>query len=437
MPSTDHAIRRHPSPHRPNAHGRRRLAALTALGLVLAACNPAPPSPSPAPPSTDAPTASVGPGESGTAADSTYARIRADVAAIRGLTPTADVDPVSIDEAELRTNLEAEFDAENTPQELAVAEDTLIALGFLAPGASLRALTLDFQSGQVAGYYSPERDELYVVRRGAALGPSDRVTYAHEFTHQLQDQHVDLGSLGISDAEQSDRSLGRLALIEGDASFAQQTWTQQNLTSEELGQLLAEALDPEALAALQRAPAFLRETALFPYQDGLAFVSRLIASGGGYPAVDAAYRDPPDSTEQILHPDKYLTREDPIAVAIPDGAAAALGAGWSVAGEDTLGELILRTWLTEGNVPLARARVATAGWGGDRLALLRGPDGETAVALVTVWDTAADATEFASAAEMALQGIERVGEVGHEAGTTIVTLALGPSAAALAAFLQR
>ena len=412
------------------------LAALIGLALALGACSPVPATPTP-PPTSTAPADSPAPGESGSVADATYARIRADVVAIRGLTPTADVDPVGIDEAQLRTNLEAEFDAENSPEELAVAEDMLIALGFLQPGASLRALTLDFQSGQVAGYYSPERDELYVVRRGAALGPSDRVTYAHEFTHQLQDQHVDLGSLGISDAEQSDRSLGRLALIEGDASFAQQTWTQQNLTSEELGQLLAEALDPEALAALQRAPAFLRETALFPYQDGLAFVSRLIASGNGYAAVDAAYRDPPDSTEQILHPDKYLTREDPIEVAIPAGAAAALGAGWSAAGEDTLGELILRTWLTEGDVPLAQARVATAGWGGDRLALLRGPEGDTALALVTVWDTPADASEFASAAETALAGIRRVGKIGHEVGSTTVTVALGPSAIVLDAFLQR
>ena len=410
----------------PRCHALRL--AVLVIGIALGACSPTPSTPPSGPPT---------PGGSPPSTDATYARIRADVEAIRGLAPTADVDPVAIDEAQLRTSLEAEFDAQNTREELAVAEDILIALGFLPPGASLRALTLDFQSGQVAGYYSPERNELFVVRRGAALGPSDRVTYAHEFTHQLQDQHIDLGSLGLSDADMSDRSLGRLALIEGDASSIQQTWTQQNLTSEELGQLLAEALDPEAIAALQRAPMFLRETALFPYQDGLAFVSRLTASGGGYAAVDAAYRDPPDSTEQILHPDKYLTREDPIEVSIPGGAASALGAGWAVAGEDTLGELILRTWLTQGDVPLARARVATAGWGGDRLVLLRGPDGATAVGIVTVWDSAADATEFGDAAGMALAGLDRTVDIAHVAGTTEVVVAFGSRAVDLAAALAR
>ena len=73
-------------------------------------------------------------------------------------------------------------------------------------------MTLDLLAGQVAGYYSPERDELFVVSRtGQASGRSERSTYAHEFTHQLQDQRFDLGSLGLRPS--STRATGQLARL--------------------------------------------------------------------------------------------------------------------------------------------------------------------------------------------------------------------------------
>ena len=364
-----------------------------------------------------------------------YAQIRAAVEQLRGLQPTAAVEPVTIDAAQLRSNLEAEFDRAHTPASLANTEGLLIALGLLPAGASLRALTLDFQAGQVAGYYSPEQGELFVVNRSGGLGAVELVTYAHEFTHQLQDQRIGLDSLGLDVADQSDRSLARLAVVEGDATSVQTTWMTANLDPHQLGQLLGSALDPASLEAFQRAPAFLRDTALFPYQDGLAFVSRLVALGG-YARVDAAYADPPDSTEQILHPNTYLDREPPIEATVPDGLAGTLGAGWSEAARDTLGELILRIWLRAGDVSAAAARTAASGWGGDRVALFRGPDGATSVLLRTAWDTADDADEFATAARSALTALGLEAALGHVAGTARVDIAVGGQAAQLVAALR-
>jgi hypothetical protein len=369
----------------------RRSADLVLVALLLAGCGTVAPTEAP----TDAPSAPVPTGTSRPAAE-IYAEIRAAVEQIRRLKPSAAVEPVTIDETQLRTNLEAEFDAAQTPEQLRDSEDLLITLGLLPAGASLRQETLDFQTGQVAGYYSPDKDQLFVVRRSGGPGPVDEVTYAHEFTHQLQDQALGLDALGIDVVDQSDRSIARLALVEGDATSVQSTWMTSNLDSRELGEVLAAGLDPAALAAFQNAPAFLRETALFPYQDGLAFVGRLRASGD-FSAVDAAFADPPDSTEQVLHPAKYLEREDPIEIVVPNDLAGKVGAGWTAAAQDTLGELILRIWLVEGGVPPATSRAAAAGWGGDRAVLLRGPNGAVCVGLGTAWDTAADATEFLDA----------------------------------------
>jgi hypothetical protein len=387
---------------------------------------------------TTRPTASATPAPISSQPDATrvFAEIRQEVELARGLQATGAVDPVTIDPEQLAANLEAEFDAEYPADELADTEDMLIALGLLPPGSSIRQLTLDLQEGQVAGYYSPDKDQLFVVRRsGDDLGAIERVTYAHEFNHQLQDQHFQLDRFFEDAADETDGALGRLALIEGDAVSIQATWMTQNLTPRELGELIAVALGPGSLESLQRAPRYLRETALFPYEDGFAFTNRLLA-GGGYPAVDAAYADPPQSTEQVLHPDRYLQRETPDEVRIPTGLAATLGAGWSEAGQDTLGELVLRIWLREGEVTLPDARVAAAGWGGDRLILLRGGDDAVAVGLVTAWDTPADALEFASSAEAAVSVLDPDGVVVHEPGSAIVIVTLGAEADALADALE-
>ena len=422
--------------------------AFAVAALAIAACNPAPSASPTAPPSTpntgpSAPPASA-PASAGPTQDAAevYSLIRDQVETIRGLEPTADVEPVTIDEAQLLENLEAEIDAEQTPEEMALSEDLLGTLGLIPEGSSIRELTLDLLAGQVAGYYSPDRDELFVVSRtGEAVGVVERVTYAHEFTHQLQDQNFDLGSLDTTAVDQSDRALAQLALIEGDATWAQSIWLQENLNADELGELLRAALDPEALEALNNAPAYLRETSLFPYQDGLALVQRLIADGG-YDAVDAAFGDAPDSTEQVLHPNKYIQREEPIKVRFPDrfpgGFAGQVGPGWSEAVQDTLGELILRIWLTEHNVDAQVARAAVAGWGGDRLVLLRRDDGSLAVALKTTWDSSADAAEFADAAAIALAHPRFAGDRGamsHTGGTDVL-IAVGDDAGAVLAALR-
>jgi hypothetical protein len=407
----------------------RRLFSVRLLVAALAAvaCNPPAPTastqPSTAPPT--APTAS--PVGSQPPAAEVYAAIRRDVESIRGLQPTVDVDPVTIDEAQLRTNLEAEFDKENSADDLKFSEQSLMVLGLLPAGSSLRALILDFQGSQVAGYYSPDKKELFVVSRSGKLGPAEEVTYAHEFTHQLQDQRFDLSKLGEDAANQSDRALAQLSLIEGDAVSVQTTWTIQNLTPEEMGQLLQASLDPAGIEALRRAPPYLRETALFPYQGGLSYVTGLISSGG-YDAVNGAFAKPPDSTEQVLHPEKFAQREAPVRVQLPANLASGMGSGWTEGGQDTLGEFVLRLWLTQNNVPSAGATTAAAGWGGDRLVLLRGPSGGTTVGLVTMWDTEEDAREFSDAATTAIGGLGTIQTRGLLSGRKAVVLAIGDGA---------
>jgi hypothetical protein len=362
------------------------------------------------------------------------AEVRQAVAEIRGLEPSDDVDPVVIDEATLRANLEAEFDAAYPAAEVEETEGFLITLGLLPPGTSLRQLNLDLQGGQVVGYYSPDKDELYIVSRSGGVGALELATYAHEFTHQLQDQQFDLDALGLDDPDASDQALARLALVEGDATITQSTWMQNALSPEQMGEIFAAGLDPAALEVLRRTPAVLRELALFPYREGLAFATALF-TGGGYGAIDAAYASPPESTEQVLHPEKYFDRELPLQVDLPDNLADSLGAGWSEHGQDTFGEQFLRIWLREGGLSAAEARAGADGWGGDRASLLRGPGDQRAIALVTDWDDPFEADEFAELAEDAIASLGLTARLVQQASSTRVAIAIGDEAALLSAAL--
>jgi hypothetical protein len=184
-------------------------------------------------------------------------------------------------------------------------------------------------------------------------------------------------------------------------------WAQNNLTPAELLEA-AGAADPASQAVLDRMPAILKDPLTFPYTSGLQIALNAYATGGGYGAVDELYRNPPDSTEQVLHPEKLVAREAPVAVAFPDDLAARLGDGWKVSLQDTFGELLLGIIVKDGGA--AAPDSAAAGWGGDRVALIEGPNGETAAVLDTAWDTEADAAEFEAALAPMVEQLKAAGK---------------------------
>ena len=428
-----------PDPGRPR--GRRSAAAAgLALGVLLAiaACGapastgPPDASPTPTPMPTAAPTAPA----TGTPTPSDpnaalYAEIEDQVVAERGLPAKQRLVPTVLSQDEVKQRLAAQFEKDNSPDKIAVAEETLKALGLLPAGASLGDLYVDLLGSQVAGFYDPETKEMVVVSKSGAIGATEKVTFAHEFTHALQDQSFGLEGIAVDAVGQGDRSLARLALVEGDATLLMTRWLVEHLTSDDIRELLV--VDPEAQAQLDAMPAILRETLLFPYQQGATFVNGIWAQGG-WSAVNAAYRRLPDSTEQVLHPAKYQAGEQPIDVPLDAAAlATAMGPGWAGTPEDTLGELQTSIWLRENGIKALPAQDAAAGWGGDRLAYLRGPDGAHALVWKTAWDSAADAAEFLRAAGTVVGDGAAPGTVVRTSATEVVVVLASDGAALNAA----
>jgi len=143
-------------------------------------------------------------------------------------------------------------------------------------------------------------------------------------------------------------------------------------------------------------PHVLQNELVSPYVDGFALVQAL-RRRGGWGAVDEIWRKPPETTEQLLHLDKLDAREPAIAIAAP--SVDSLGAGWSAALDDAMGEeglrLIFDDWASG-----PRAKAAAAGWGGDRYVVARRDAGAGRREIAFAWhlrmDTRVDADEVAA-----------------------------------------
>ena len=294
--------------------------------------------------------------------------------------------PQFITRGELSTRLME--DLEDEREEIFKAQELLTILDLIPQDTDLYQLYLDLFAEQVLGFYDTESEELFVVQDVSEITPIQEVTLAHEYLHALQQQHFDIYSMINAVEDHLDASTALVALIEGDASLVGLTYLLDNLTPQQQAQVFESGSDSPVFDA---SPHFIRQDLVFPYTNGLDFTASLLTAGR-WVNINNAFKEPPASTEQVLHSRKYLAREEPVAVTIPT-LALNLGQGWSEVYTDTLGEFFLKTFLetlTTNDI----AANAAAGWGGDKFTLVRGPDGQRALALLTSWDSTEDTLEF-------------------------------------------
>jgi hypothetical protein len=331
--------------------------------------------------------------------------IESEVMRIRELSSSEPVEKTLISEEDLQEIVINDFFSDYSDEEAQKDVLALSILGLLPKGFDLKGLYQALYSEQIAGFYDDETKEIYVVQ-GTSFGGNEKLTYAHEYTHVLQDQVYGLqDGLGYTDEAcetDSERCAAIHSLIEGDASLTEILWFQNYATRKDYNDLM-EAYDNFKSPVLDSAPAYLAADLYFPYEKGLTFVQNLY-DDGGFAAVDNAYQNLPVSTEQILHPEKY-PEDQPQFVSLPD-LASALGEEWSVYDQNIMGEwytfLILNKPYNEAHrIPEHMAVEAAEGWGGDTYAFyLNNSTGEAIFVLESVWDTLEDAEEFEEAIKL-------------------------------------
>lgn len=316
-------------------------------------------------------------------------RISDQVGEISGRARLSDVQLTLLDQAGLHAYLRDTFERDYLPIERESDQKLLAALGLIGPGDDVVQISLDLLSEQVLGVYDPDRKTMFLVSDTSDFGPAAQVTYAHESEHALQDQHYGLRSLSSKHPDNYDRAMAVHALEEGDAVLVEGAWANSHLTPRELAESRRVG---GSTGVLDRVPAAIRSELLFPYLDGYRFVAEAYhAAGDNYAAVDELFKNPPLSTAQVMHPEKYRAGVAPVQVALPD-LAAALGPGWRFINTNILGEFELRSVLQQYGDRAEAASVASH-WSGDTWDLLE-KDGHTALAWKTAWDSPEAAAAF-------------------------------------------
>ena len=287
------------------------------------------------------------------------------------------------------------LDTDTTPAEMHATEVLLRVFGLAPSDFAYRPFLIKLLTEQVAGYYDPKVQQFYLADWIELEG--QKPVMAHELTHALQDQHFNLKRFEKWPKGDSDAELAAHALIEGDATLAMTLYMAKHPLVA-LAFIRSLGTQETSSEQFKRAPRALRESLLFPYEAGSTWATQVYRRGG-WDMVSKAFTKLPQSSEQIMHPEKYFLYETPLKVVLPD-LKPLLGPTWKRLDSDVNGEwgcyLILDEFLNSAT----ESKKAAAGWGGDQFALYEGaiPDGKNAadvfLAQFTAWDTAVDAREF-------------------------------------------
>lgn len=314
------------------------------------------------------------------------AKIEAGIQEIRELRFKRPVPLVVKTPDQAEAMMEADMMRDYTDEQIRADAVAGAMVGLYPAGIDLKEASLKLLKSQVAGFYDPHGKEMVLVEGGADLGFWTSATefmvqrdvvgemlLAHELTHALQDQNFDLGSRLDKEKDNDDRALALKTVAEGDATvagFAYAVGRMDDNTADALADNLKQL--PSALAAeAPNTPEGLSAPLLFQYSEGVRFVGEAYRRGG-WPAVDALYRNPPQSSHQILHSALYFDR----AASAPPPRIELAGydgimRGWKKADEDTYGELMLRVILERNLGKQSKEVDLASGWAADRMIILQ------------------------------------------------------------------
>lgn len=356
--------------------------------------------PTPGPTNTPTPTPFLPPNEDVSAQ---MRDIQLEVADVRGLEIRGEVPAWVVDPVGAGVVISEIFD-ENFEGRAYLDDQahSQVLLGFLTTTYDLYNASVSHLTDGLGGFYLPWEKQIYVL--GEEFTGLERFIYSHEYGHALVDQHFDINGMGVYPTCQHDQQHCKAirALVEGDATLVMYQWLEQHGRPKDYEDIYDSGFEDFGDYPLpdQFPPPYLGPDGAFPYDFGFEFVSYIYERNNGrWAAVNEVYRRLPTTTEQIIHPEKYLAGEQAIAVTLPDSLGV-LGEGWRLLEEDVLGEWDTFLLLSYAADVQAQRRNsdgirASTGWGGDRYrTYFNDATGAGALTAQWVWDTDVDADEF-------------------------------------------
>lgn len=259
-------------------------------------------------------------------------QVLADLTEITGLKPAKKVAYDTIDKARVNQFLNERIQEFIKPEEIRAEEVALKKFGFVPQDFDLKKTSIDLMTEQAAAFYDFRKKKLFILE--SAPEAVQQIALVHELAHALADQHFDLEKFIDLTNKSDDSATARMAVMEGQATWLMSEYlarrTGQSLkTSPAIVQLMSRAaqMSQGQFPVFDAAPLYMRETLLFPYSQGMLFQHALVEKFGSEAFVKI-FREPPVSSQQILHPEKYFEGVKPTEPELP-----------SVSSEDAYEEL--------------------------------------------------------------------------------------------------
>ena len=323
---------------------------------------------------------------------------------ITGWKPLKKVQHDTMDRTTLKRYLEEKVKEEIRPEEIRAEEIALKKLGFVPQNFDLSRTMIDLLAEQAAAFYDYKKKKLFLLDGGDPAAQA--MVVFHELAHALADQRFDLNKF-IKKGKSDDSSLARMAVMEGQA-----TWLMMESTSRKAGQSLKD-LPPAILEMANRnadamtqypvlaaAPLYIRASLLFPYAEGLRF-NHMVVQKEGQAGFARVFREPPVSSQQILHPDAYFANMRPIEVPLPKLPDER---GWRMLTSGTLGEfdhaILIEQYSTK-----EKASAIASSWRGASAAVVENKRDKRPVLLyASEWETPEQARKMFEAYRGILKG---------------------------------
>ena len=304
--------------------------------------------------------------------------------------------PASVmNKEQLRRYLEQRVKDTIKPDDIRGEELTLKLLGLVPQEFDLRQNTVDLLTEQAAAFYDYNKKKLFMMENDG--NADEEVALVHELAHGLADQHFRLGKYISESMRSDDAATARQAVMEGQASWLMTAYLSKKAggrgeVSDAVLDLMTHSLEvsPDQYPVYAKSPPYIREMLVFPYSDGMLFQNAVFQKLGQQ-SFSEVFVHPPSSTQQIMHPDRYLAHIQPVLPALPDVPAAR---DFRKLAEGTLGELDYRILLSQYAGKEEGERMAAHLAGSSYELLEHKHQGWTALAYSSTWDLPESAVQF-------------------------------------------
>lgn len=287
-----------------------------------------------------------------------------DMSQITGLSLITPLKKTLRSRDEIRAYVIRQMNEDKDPAQRYADAKSAEAFGLLPKNFDLDSFMVELLTEQIAGLYDPKSHEFYI----ADWIPLDdqRMVMAHELTHALEDQHFSIDVWLKAARPNDDAELAREAFLEGSAMAAMVDYLLRG-TGKSVNDM--PEFDPSLFTgdigdspSMKKAPPFIKDTLVFPYFGGMTFTAAALKPEG-WPAINRVFKNPPISTQQIMHPALYKMGHVPEKISLPD-IQQKLGKDWKKLDDNLMGEFgwkeALKQFLGED-----RAKSLAAAWDGD------------------------------------------------------------------------